>query len=376
MNKNRYKLNRLTALIALMKKEFLAIWSDKKSRVILIVPPFLQLVVFSFAVNLEVKNISLALLDRDNSSYSQELVRSLSYSNTFVNIYPVQSQKELQEAIDTQKVLAAIYVPQDFSQNIIQNRPAAIQIIADGRKANSASIAESYITSTINQQFAQNSFAPQALSQSIISRVWYNPNLNNFWWILPNLMGSLSMIVALLLTSLSVARERELGTFEQILVSPLSPTMLIIGKTIPPLLISIIEAGLIYTVATQIFGVPFTGSIFILFIGIVSFLFSIVGIGLFISSISQTQQQAILGAFVLVVPSILLSGFATPIENMPDWLIPVTDFIALKYFLIILKGTFLKDISFMVALELIIPMLILGFVSLVAAAYMFKARLE
>lgn len=184
------------------------------------------------------------------------------------------------------------------------------------------------------------------------------------------------MIIALLLTSLSVARERELGTFEQIMVSPLSPTILIMGKTIAPLIISIIEASVIFFAATTFFGVPFEGSIFILYFGLISFLFSIVGIGLFISSISATQQQGILGAFVLVVPYILMSGFATPVENMPTWLIPITDFISLKYFLILLKGVFLKDISFDVALELIIPMLALGFVSLFLASWMFRRRIE
>jgi ABC-2 type transport system permease protein len=212
-------------------------------------------------------------------------------------------------------------------------------------------------------------------SDTFITRNWYNPNLDNFWWILPNLMGTLSMIVAILLTALSVSRERELGTFEQTLVSPLSPTTLIIGKTIPPLIISTIEASVIFFAATHFFGVPFVGSIMILYAGLISFLFSIVGIGLFISSISSTQQQGILGAFVLVVPYILLSGFATPVENMPSWLIPVTDFVSLKYFLVLLKGVFLKDISFSIALEQIVPMLALGLSALIFASWMFRRKI-
>ena len=182
------------------------------------------------------------------------------------------------------------------------------------------------------------------------------------------------MIVALLLTALSVARERELGTFEQILVTPLSSSTLIIGKTIPPLLISIIDASVIFLVSVFVFGVPFTGSVFILVLGIISFLFSVVGLGLFISSLVSTQQQGILGAFVLLVPYILMSGFATPVENMPHWLIPFTDIVSLKYFLILLKGVFLKDIGFDIAIELIIPMLILGFFSLIAASFMFRKK--
>ncbi len=358
------------ALLALIKKEFLAIWSDKKSRIIIIVPPLIQLVLFSFAVTLEVKNISIAVLDRDNTPQSQALIRTLKLSKTFTNVYRLNSEKQLTTYINSQKVIASLYIPQDFTQKTLSLQNTSLQIIADGRKSNTAQIAQEYIQMAISKIFKV------ADTNTFITRNWYNPNLDNFWWILPNLMGSLSMIIALLLTSLSVARERELGTFEQLLVSPLSPTVLIIGKTIPPLIISTIEASVIFFAATQFFGVPFVGSIFILYFGLVSFLLSIVGLGLFISSISSTQQQGILGAFVLVVPYILMSGFATPVENMPSWLIPITDFVSLKYFLILLKGVFLKNISFNIALGLIIPMLVLGFVFLFFASWMFRKKID
>lgn len=357
-------------LLALMKKEFLAIWSDKKSRVIIIVPPLLQLFVFSYAVNLEVKNINIGILDRDNSVKSSELVRTLKYSSSFTNIYRLKSQKELQKMIDTQKVIAVIYIPQEFAKKIQTEKTATLQIIADGRKSNTAQITEAYIEMAISKVF--NNIHVE--KNVIVSRNLYNPNLDNFWWVLPNLVGTISMIVALLLTALSVARERELGTFEQILVTPLSSTTLIIGKTIPPLLISIVDASFIFILSVVFFGVPFVGSLFILAIGIVSFLFSIVGLGLFISSIVSTQQQGILGAFVLLVPYILMSGFATPVENMPDWLVPFTDLVSLKYFLVLLKGVFLKDIGMDIAISLITPMLILGFISLVGATLMFRKK--
>jgi ABC-2 type transport system permease protein len=358
-------------LLALMKKEFLAIWSDKKSRTIIIIPPLIQLLLFSFAITLEVKNINIAVLDRDNSTKSQEIIRSLSYSNSFTNIYRLNSETQLTEYIDTQKALVVLYIPQNFAQKIAKNENVSIQIIADGRKSNSSQIAQGYIQSAI-QKVVNNT----SINNTIITRNLYNPNLDNYWWVLPNLMGSLSMLIALLLTSLSVARERELGTFDQLLVSPLSTRILIIGKTIPPLLISVVEASFIFFVAIVFFKVPFVGSILILYAGLVAFLFSIVGLGLFISSISSTQQQGILGAFVLMVPYILMSGFATPVENMPQWLIPFTDIISLKYFLILLKGVFLKDISFDMASSLIIPMLFLGFVSLILASWMFRKKIQ
>lgn len=360
----------LNQLLALMKKEFLAIWSDKKSRIIIIIPPLMQLFLFSYAVTLEVKNINLAILDRDNTPTSKELIRSLKYSDSFVNVYRLESQKELQQMIDSQKVIVAIYIPQEFSKNIQSNKSATIQVIADGRKSNTAQLTQGYIQSAISKTFTSADVEQTIL----ISRNLYNPNLDNFWWILPNLIGTISMLVALLLTALSVARERELGTFEQILVTPLSSSTLILGKTIPPLLISIIEATIIYFICIFGFGIPFTGSLFILFLGIIAFLFSIVGLGLFISSIASTQQQGILGAFVLLVPYILMSGFATPVENMPQWLIPYTDIVSLKYFLVLLKGVFLKDINFEIALSLITPMLILGIISLAGATWMFRKK--
>ena len=359
-------------LLALIKKEFLAIWSDKKSRMVILVPPLIQLILFSFAVTLEVKNINIGILDRDNSAQSRDLIRTLKLSTTFTHVYRLQSEAELTAYIDAQKVLATLYIPQEFAKRVQSSKAVSVQIIADGRKSNSAQIAQAYIEMALSRAFS----GVKVKADTFITRNWYNPNLDNFWWILPNLMGSLSMIIALVLTSLSIARERELGTFEQTLVSPLSSTTLIIGKTIPPLIISTIEASVIFFAATTFFGVPFEGSIFILYVGLISFLFSIVGMGLFISSISSTQQQGILGAFVLVVPYILMSGFATPVENMPSWLIPVTDFVSLKYFLLLLKGVFLKDISFSIALDWIVPMLILGFFSLFFASWMFRKKIN
>lgn len=354
-------------LLALIRKEFLAIWSDKRSRIVIIIPPLLQLVLFAFAVTLEVKNISIGVLDRNGSAQSKELIRGLKYSDRFEEILYLKSYKDLEDKIDSQKIVLAIEIPQDFSRNLYQGKTTTIGIIGDGRKSNSSQLAIAYV-----QQIIQSSFSNQ--KEMIITRNWYNPNLDNFWWILPNLVGLLSMIVAIILTSLSVARERELGTFEQTLVSPIPPSSLILAKIIPPMIISIIEALLIFTAAITFFEVPFNGSYLILAVSAFAFLFSIVGFGLFISAISSTQQQGILGAFVLLVPSVLLSGFATPVENMPSWLIPFTDFISLKYFLILLKGVFLKDISFEIAFEFIWPMILLGIVSIFLASWFFRKK--
>lgn len=355
-----------TQLLSLIRKEFLAIWSDKRSRIVIIIPPLIQLILFSFAVTLEVKNIPIGILDYDNSIKSQELIRSLKYSPRFSEVYFLKSNEDLKHKLDTQTILVAVEISQNFSLQT-PSWKKSIALIADGRRSNSAQIAVGYIQMLIAQTFSKQ-------DNSVEVRHWYNPNLDNFWWILPNLVGSLTMIIALILTSLSVARERELGTFEQISVAPISPMVLIIGKTIPPMIISIIEAAFIFIAAITFFDVPFIGSFSILIVSIIAFVFSIVGFGLFISSLSSTQQQGILGAFILLVPSVLMSGFATPVENMPEWLIPFTDLIALKYFLILLKGVFLKDISWAVAIWEILPMIALGVVTLSIATWFFKKK--
>lgn len=355
-------------LLAFIKKEFLAIWSDKKSRMTIIVPPLVQLILFSFAVTLQVKNVSIGVLDRDNTPQSRSVIRSLKFNKTFSHVYRLKNEQQLKSYLDTQKIVAAVSIAQGFARDILSKKPAAIQVIADGRKSNTAQITKEYI------QMAAYGRYPNSYAGAIITRNWFNPNLINFWWIVPSLMGTLSMIIAVLLTSLSVARERELGTFDQMLVAPLSTLTLLMGKIFPPLIISIIEATFIFIAAVTLFKVPFLGSVWILYAGLVSFLFSIVGLGLFISSISKTQQQGVLGAFVLVVPYVLMSGFATPVENMPSWLIPMTDFVSLKYFLMLLKGVFLKDMPLHVALHLIYPMLLLGFTSLIFAGWFFRKK--
>ena len=184
------------------------------------------------------------------------------------------------------------------------------------------------------------------------------------------------MVVAMILTSLSIAREKELGTFDQLLVSPLRPIEILLGKLLPALIISIAESTIILFVAIHLFGVPLNGSVWMLYLSVVVFLFSMSGIGLFVSAISKTQQQAILGSFVVLLPSFLLSGFATPIENIPEWLQPVTNFIPLKYYLILIKGIFLKDMSFEAALPELLPMLLLGIIFLSGTVIFFKKRIQ
>ncbi|MDR1614305.1 MAG: ABC transporter permease [Campylobacteraceae bacterium] len=357
-------------LLALIKKEFLAIKNDKRSMFIIIVPPLLQIFIFSFAATTEVKHINLAVFDRDGSYQSREFIQSLKGSNYIESLINIQNYDDAKKMIDVKKIIGFIVIPDDFSKKL-GAQDSKIQLILDGRRSNTAQIVESYILQILTQFQAQEETKSPL---KIYSRYLYNQNLNNFWWIVPNLFCSITMLLAIILSALSITREKELGTFEQILVSPLRPHEILLGKLIPGLVISIAVSSVILSLAIFYFEVPFRGSLLLLYLGVIIFLFTISGVGLFISSLCKTQQQAILGSFVFLLPSFLLSGFSTPVENMPLWLQPVSDLIPLKYYITLIKGIFLKDISFTIALPLFTKMFLLGVVFFSAALILFKKK--
>jgi ABC-2 type transport system permease protein len=357
-------------LFALIKKEFLAIKNDRKSMFVIIVPPLLQIFIFSFSATMEVKHVNLAIFNKDESYQSREFIQVLKGSNYIENLINVQSYDEAEKLINTKKVAGLISIPDNFTKDMgTQN--SKIQLILDGRRSNTAQIVEGYISQMLIK-FRTYESARNPIE--LYTRYLYNQNLTNFWWIVPNLFGSITMLLAIILSALSITREKELGTFEQILISPLNPFEILFGKLIPGLIISIAVSSVILCLAIFYFKVPFYGSLFVLYSGVIIFLFTISGVGLLISSICQTQQQAILGSFIFLLPSFLLSGFSTPIENMPLWLQPVSNVIPLKYYIILIKDVFLKDISFINAVPLLIKMFLLGIVSIVTALIVFKKK--
>ncbi|QKF64317.1 ABC transporter permease [Campylobacter corcagiensis] len=348
-------------LAALIIKEFLAIKNDKKSLFLIFVTPFIQLFIFAFAINLDVKNIDIAVLNHSGSDTSLEILRNFKGSNYVRTIKTVKSMDEAKHLIDKKEVIGVVV----FGENLEND---GVGIFLDGRRSNNAGITLNYLNSII-----QNTLNKEENSKLIIRNL-YNPNLNNYWWILPNIFGAITLTSSIMLTAMSIAREREIGTFEQILVSPLSSLEILIGKLIPPFLISMIISTLMLGIVFFGFKVPLLGPLWLLYLGVMAFLFSICSIGLFISTISFSQQQATLYAFIFLIPSFLLSGFATAVDNMPSWLIPFTDFISLKFYLSFTKGIFLKDISFFQSLEYILPMIGLGGLSFVMAWLLFKKQ--
>lgn len=368
----------LQRLLTLMYKEFLAVWRDKKSRMVLIVPPILQLFIFTFAATLDVKNVPIGILNRDNGEHSIELAQRFHGSPTFSHIVYLQSVEEITPFIDNQKGAMVVFFDQQFSRDIDAKKNASIQLILDGRKSNTAQIIAGY-TNVLVDQFNQDVAKRKGIKQQrakLFPRDWFNPNLIYYWYNVPSLSGVLTMLVGLVVTALSIARERELGTFDQLLVSPAQPIEILLGKTIPAIIIGTMEGLFIVLVGIFIFRIPFTGSFLLLVFSLVIFVSSIVGVGLFISALSNTQQQAILGGFVFMSPAVILSGFATPIENMPNWLQIVTYANPLRYYLVIAKGSFLKAMPMDIVLSNVWPMAIIALCTLTGATWFFRHRLQ
>lgn len=351
---------------------------DKQSRFVLIVPPILQLFIFAFAATLDVKNVPIGIVNRDNGEQSFELIQRFRGSPFFNRIVELPSVGSATPFIDNMEGVMVMMIDEQFSRNLNAGKPADVLLILDGRKSNTTQIVAGY-TAAIIDQFNRDFTAHAKIKEQntqLVTRNWFNPNLLYYWYNIPSLSGILTMLVALTLTALSVSREKELGTFDQLLVSPLLPFEILVGKTVPAVLIGMIEGTFIVLVGVFFYNIPFHGSVPLLYLSMFVFVLAIAGVGLFISSLCQTQQQAVLGTFIFMSPSVILSGFATPIENMPVWLQPITYIMPLRYYLIIAKGTFLKDLPPHIVLNNVWPMALIAIGTLTCSARFFRSRLE
>jgi ABC-2 type transport system permease protein len=364
-------------LVALIIKELLSAFKDPKTRLAFIVPPMIQVFMYAYAATLEVTNVPIAVYNEDWGQASRQLINRFERASAFSKVIVLNSDAEVRHAIDSQEVLIAVHIGQDFSRKLAAKEQAPVQIILDGRRSNSAQILNGYLNAILIQfaaDYTLGEAAPPAVSDAV-DRSWYNPNREYRIAMIPALVGTLSMTTVLFVIVMSVARERELGTFEQLLVSPLQPIEIIIGKAVPGLIIGLAVATAICIVVTQVFGIPITGSIFVLYAGLIVFLLAIIGIALFISSLASTQQQAMLGAMVYMMPAMMLSGFTSPVQNMPDWLQPVAVLNPLTHFLVIVRGVFLRDMPMELVAQRIWPMLIIAIFTLSAATWLFRRRI-
>ncbi len=368
----------LSRILALIWKEMLAVFRDPRSRTSILIPPIVQLFLFTPAATLDVMNVPIGILNRDSGEEAFELVQRFHGTPFFNRIVYLKGVEEMIPFIEEQKGVMVVSIDEQFSRNLDQGKMAQIQLILDGRKSNTAQILAGY-TSNIVDQFNRDFTAKVGIKQQntkIFSRNWFNPNLLYAWYNIPSLVVTLSMLTCLIVCTQSIARERELGTFDQLLVSPLSPLEILIGKTLPGIIIGMAAGAVLMALGILIYGVPFTGSLLLFFLAQFVFVAATSGIGLFISSLCSTQQQALLGTFVFLSPSILISGFATPIENMPEWLQPFTYLIPMRYMLVVSKGIFLKAMPAHMILNNVWPMAIISVFTLVGAGLFFKKRIQ
>ncbi len=356
-------------------KELLSVLRDPRSRMVVFVPPMLQLLVFAFAATLEVRNVDVAVYNQDAGRWSHELVQRLDSAEFITRVRHVESRRALHDLIDQGKVIAALDIPVDFSRTIGAGNSGRVQVLVDGRRSNSGQITVGYLATIAADVGAE--VVPEAETPSpVVVRNWFNPNLVYRWFIVPGLTGILALFSALLITSLSIARERELGTFDQLLVSPTSTPEIIISKSLPALAIGTVLGLLMVAAAVGLFRIPFTGSFALLLASLMLFILSAVGIGLMISAVSMTQQQAILGAFAVGVPAVLMSGFATPVENMPVFLQWLAQLIPLTHFLIIVEGSFLKAMPPGDIFASLWPLAAIALVTLTMASIFVRGRLQ
>lgn len=362
-------------LRAQIVKEVLSILRDPRSRMVVFVPPLLQLLVFTFATTLEVRNANIAVLNHDSGRSSHELVARVGAAEFVDKLYTVHSREELRELIDRRKVIAGIVMAPDFSRDIAAGGTGTVQVIVDGRRSNAGQITVGYLNTIAADVGA--AIRPETRRASpVVVRNWFNPNLNYRWFVVPALAGILVFFSSLMITALSIARERELGTFDQLLVSPTTTLEIIVAKTVPALAIGTVLGLVMVAAAVFAFGVPLTGSFWLLLPSLLLFILSVVGIGLTISSVSATQQQAILGSFAIGVPAVLMSGFATPVENMPVVLQWLAQAIPLTHFLVIVEGTFLKAMPASDIAANTWPLAVIALVTLTLATTFVRNRLQ
>lgn len=368
----------LERIYRLAIKEFIHFFRQKRTLFFLIVPPVVQLMLFGYVATTDVNHVSMAFYDLDKTFETRELERHFVASRYFDVVHRPASPQEIRTLLDRGKVLCAIQLNPGFGKDLRKGYGAEIQVIVDGTDSNTALIALGYINGIL-KRYGQgmSPFALAGLKQpvDIKTRVWYNPSLRSRNFYVPGVIATIVMLTCLILTSMSVVREREVGTMEQLMVTPIRPLELMLGKTVPVAAVGYFDMILVTVVGTFWFDVPIKGSILLLVVCTSVYLLSVLGIGLFISTISRTQQQALMATFLFFMPVILLSGFAFPIESMPPFFQYITYVSPLRYFLVIVRGIFLKGIGFSTLWPDIAALFVLGVSILSLSALRFRKRL-
>ncbi len=366
----------------MVRKELRQALRDPRSRRILFVAPVVQLLIFGYAVTTDVRNTKTFVVDHDRSTQSRELVSALTAGGYFRVIGRSTRSADLPAALDRGDALVGLEIPHGFAADLASGRQASLQLLLDGSTSNTANVAHGNAMRIIARFAAEhgNDVASRAGSEvpaatggvDFRARAWFNPDLASRVYNVPGVIGTVTMLMSLLLTSLAVVREREIGTLEQLMVSPLRPSELILGKTLPVVLIAFVDLALITTIALFWFHVPFRGSFPLLLVASLAYILTGLGIGLFISTVSSTQQEAFMSMFFFLLPAILLSGFMFPIESMPVVLQYLTLLDPLRHFLVVVRGIFLRGAGWQVLHREILVLMAMGVTVLWIATTRFR----
>ncbi|MGH8176491.1 MAG: ABC transporter permease [Steroidobacter sp.] len=367
----------LHRILILCRKELLAILKDPRSRIVLFGPIILQTLLFGYAATFDLNEVPYAVLDDDRSGASHDLLAQFEGSGVFHKVAQLQSTADFARVIDRKQALLILHIGQDFERQLEAGRGAALQVVIDGRNSNTAGTAAGYVRAMVEAFNARWRAAQGARGSpvNVQTRAWYNQNLETRWQMIPSLIAALSMLQTMMLTALSVAREREQGTFDQLLVTPLRPSEIMAGKAIPPIMIGLAQSSLILLIALFWFRIPFVGSAFTLYFALLLFTIASVGIGLAISAYSANMQQAMLYAFVLLMPMMLLSGLTSSIENMPEAMQIATYANPLRYAIEFVHRIYLEGAGVTLIINDLWPLALIAAITLPFAAWLFRHRL-
>jgi ABC-2 type transport system permease protein len=364
-------------IVALTHKELLAVLKDARGRFTLFIPPILQCLIYGYVATYDLNDVPYAVLDQDRSAASRDLLAGLDGSGVFRRVADLHRAEDVKSYVDERRALLVIQIDQEFERRVLAGQPAAVQVIADGRNSNTAGTALGYVGTAVEafnagRRAAHGGAGPPV---RVTTRAWYNPNLETRWHMIPSLIGTLTLMQTLLLTAMSVAREREQGTFDQLLVTPFRPAEIMAGKALPALLIGMAQATNILLVAQLWFHIPFAGSFVTLYAGLTLFLLAAVGIGLLLSAVAATMQQAMLYGFLVMMPCALLSGLTTPISTMPAALQYLTLLNPLRYAIEIAERVYLEGAGFGRLVPDLWPLALIALTTLSAASWLFRRRL-
>ena len=372
-------------IFSIVRKELSQMLRNKRMRWFLFVPPMFQLIIFGYAVNLDVDHLSMAWMDLDQTPQSRELLAHFQGSERFLVMSLPQNEKQIQDVLDRAQAQIVVRVLPGFGRDILQGRHTAAQILVDGTNSNTASLASAYSTQIVaaysssialHQQQSRGTMNVKVPHIGNSTRVWFNPDLKSRNYFVPGVVCNLIMVVTVMLTAMAIVREKEIGTMEQLMVTPIRPIELMIGKMIPAAMVGMLDLVMITSAALLIFDIPFRGSPLLLALSAGLFLLTSLGIGLFISTVSHTQQQAIMSSSLIAIPTFMLSGFAYPIRNMPEAVQYFTYLNPLRYLIEIVRGIFLKGTGISVLWPQMLTLLIYGTVIMGLSARSFHKRLD